>query len=77
MNLGRIDELLALAENTGLGLTFQRIKEGDSIGGFGPDKRAQTTEWVVGYMTFTGGGEIAAAPELADAVAAAIDDLSD
>jgi hypothetical protein len=71
--VGKLGELIGIAEGRGLGIYVQPLLKGDTIGGVGSGHRAEFTGWVVGWLSSGGGDELAVGPSLEAAVDAAIE----
>jgi hypothetical protein len=75
LDVGRIGELIERLAADGAGVTITPVKEGDLMGGLGSQHTYAFDGWEVGYITASGGGELAVGKTVAEAVEAAIDNL--
>jgi hypothetical protein len=68
MELGRLGELIEKMAEDGTGVTVMPIRKGMRAGGFGSDEVYASDGWEVGYLNPNGGGDLARAATLPDAV---------
>lgn len=71
--LGRLDELISMAEDRGKGIFVQPVFLGQRIGGLGSEFRAEFDGWLVGWSTPNGGDEMAVGATVSEAVERAIE----
>ena len=71
--LGRIDELIAVLGESGRGVTIRPVDKDSRMSGGGSDFQYAFEGWEVGWITATGGEELAVGRTIEEAVNAALE----